>query len=174
MAAERSLSEPPARESASREPATAQRAVLWATLVMAGIVIVDQISKAWVTSALTPGDQRSLLPGVHLVDIRNSGVAFGLLPGGHAPVVVLIALAVVALVAYFATHLARPLLWLPTGLLLGGALGNLFDRVGGAGVVDFIKLPHWPAFNIADAAITVGALALLAVIELVPDRRGGR
>ncbi len=168
MAAERSLS-----EAAAREPARTQRAVMWATVVVALVVVVDQLTKGWVTSVLAPGDRRSLLPGIHLVDVHNSGVAFGLLSGGQGPVVVLIAVAVVVLVAYFATHLQRPLLWLPTGLLLGGAVGNLCDRVRGAGVVDFIELPHWPAFNVADAAITVGVVALLGVIELAPDRRGG-
>lgn len=167
MAAERSLS-----EASTREPVAAQRAVLWATVVMALVVVVDQVSKAWVTSALAPGDRRSLLPGIHLVNVRNSGVAFGLLSGGTAPVVVLIAIAVVAMVAYFATHLDRSLLWLPTGLLLGGAVGNMCDRVRGAGVVDFIDLPHWPAFNAADTAITVGVVTLVGVIELAPGRRG--
>jgi signal peptidase II len=60
--------------------------------------------------------------------------------------------------------------WLPTGLLLGGAAGNLIDRVRDGAVTDFIKLPHWPAFNVADIAITVGVLALLYVLEGPPRR----
>ena len=62
-------------------------------------------------------------------------------------------------------HADEPLLWLPTGLLLGGALGNLIDRVRGGAVTDFIKLPLWPPFNVADMAITFGVLALLYVLE---------
>ena len=63
------------------------------------------------------------------------------------------------------THSSRPHVWLPTGLLLGGALGNVIDRVRDGAVTDFIKLPGWPAFNLADVAITAGVLALLYVLE---------
>jgi len=68
------------------------------------------------------------------------------------------------------THLNRPLVWLPTGLLLGGAAGNLLDRIRIGSVTDFIKLPHWPAFNLADIAITVGVIALVYVLEGPPRR----
>ncbi len=75
-------------------------------------------------------------------------------------------MALVALLAYFVTHASRPLIWLPTGLLLGGALGNLLDRIRNGSVVDFIKLPlGWPPFNLADTAIVLGAALLLLVIE---------
>ena len=70
-----------------------------------------------------------------------------------------------ALLVYFATHPERPLLWLPTGLLIGGALGNLIDRLRGESVTDFIDLPLWPPFNVADASITLGVLLLLFVLE---------
>ena len=91
---------------------------------------------------------------------RNSGVAFGLFPGGHVVVTILIAVALVALVVYFARHAAQPLLWLPTGMLLGGAIGNIVDRLREGSVTDFIKLPlGWPPFNLADASIVVGARA---------------
>jgi signal peptidase II len=56
-------------------------------------------------------------------------------------------------------------MWLPTGLLIGGAVGNLVDRLGSGEVTDFLKIPLWPAFNVADVAITVGVLALLWVLE---------
>ena len=74
-------------------------------------------------------------------------------------------LASAALLTFFATHADRPLVWLPTGLLLGGAVGNLIDRTARGAVTDFIKLPRWPAFNVADIAITFGVLALLYVLE---------
>jgi signal peptidase II len=73
--------------------------------------------------------------------------------------------ALTALVVYFVLRPDRRLLWLPTGLLLGGAIGNLIDRVAHGSVTDFIKLPLWPAFNVADMAITFGVLALLYVLE---------
>ena len=63
----------------------------------------------------------------------------------------------------------RPWLWLPTGMLVGGAIGNLIDRVANGQVTDFIKLPAWPAFNVADMSITFGVLILLWVLE---GRRG--
>ena len=79
---------------------------------------------------------------------------------------VLVVLALIALLAYFATHASRPLIWLPTGLLLGGALGNLLDRVRTGSVTDFIQLPlGWPPFNLADVSIVLGVALLLFVIE---------
>ena len=67
---------------------------------------------------------------------------------------------------WFAREPARPLAWVPTGLLVGGALGNLIDRVRQGSVTDFLKVPHWPAFNLADAAITVGVVALVLALEM--------
>ncbi|HTN23064.1 MAG TPA: signal peptidase II, partial [Solirubrobacteraceae bacterium] len=96
------------------------------------------------------------------------------LQGGGAIVTVLIAAAVVALLVYVARNSERRLIWLPAGLLLGGALGNVVDRIREGAVVDFLKLPHWPAFNVADSAITVGVLALLLVMEFGDGARGSR
>jgi signal peptidase II len=126
----------------------------------------DQLSKRLVRSSITPGDERKLLPGIQLVNTRNRGVAFGFLPGSHTAVTVVIALALVVLLAYFARHTARPLVWLPTGMLLGGAAGNVIDRLRLGAVTDFIKLPlGWPPFNLADVSITLGILILLALVE---------
>lgn len=85
---------------------------------------------------------------------------------------VVIALAVAALLAYFARHSQRRLMWLPTGMLLGGGLGNVLDRVREGAVVDFVKLPYWPAFNLADSAITLGVIALLLLVEKGDGARG--
>ena len=71
-------------------------------------------------------------------------------------------------VVYFFTHLDKPLVWLPTGMLLGGSIGNIIDRVRDGAVTDFVKLPAWPAFNVADISITFGVLVLLWVIEQGP------
>ena len=95
--------------------------------------------------------------------MRNDGVAFGALAGGGHRADRRACAALAALVVCFAPHADRPLVWLPTGLLLGGALGNIIDRVRDGAVTDFIKLPAWPAFNVADMAITFGVLALLFV-----------
>jgi len=140
---------------------------------MLSVVAADQLSKHLVQHSITAGEERKLLPGVELVNTRNRGVAFGFLPGSHAGVTILIALALVVLLAYFARHSARALVWLPTGMLLGGALGNIVDRARQGAVTDFIKLPlGWPPFNIADVSITLGILILVLLIERArqPDR----
>jgi signal peptidase II len=143
-------------------------ALAWirAGLVALGVVALDQLSKQAVRHSIAPGEERGLLPGVQFVDTRNHGVAFGFLPGHHLIVTVVIGLALVALLAYFVRHSARPWIWLPTGMLIGGALGNILDRLREGSVTDFVKLPlGWPPFNLADASITLGVLLLVLVIE---------
>ena len=136
-----------------------------AALLAVAIVAVDQATKALVRGAVDRGASDSILPGVSLVNTRNTGVAFGLFGGGGAVVTVITLVALAALLVFFARNANRPLAWLPTGLLLGGAVGNLVDRLGGEGVTDFVKLPAWPAFNVADVCITVGVVALVYVLE---------
>jgi signal peptidase II len=133
--------------------------------VMAVVVAIDRETKAAVVSGIAVGDVHKFLPGINLVHVRNSGVAFGFFAGGGGLVLVLTLVALGALLIYFALRPDRRGLWLPTGMLVGGALGNLIDRVASGSVTDFIKLPFWPAFNIADMSITFGVLALLYVLE---------
>jgi signal peptidase II len=136
-----------------------------AGLVLAIVVVLDQVTKALVRDGIAIGEEDSILPAVTLVHVRNSGVAFGAFSGGGLIVVALVAAALTALLYYFFTHLDRRLVWLPTGMLLGGSIGNIIDRVRDGAVTDFVKLPAWPAFNVADIAITFGVLVLLWVIE---------
>jgi signal peptidase II len=145
-------------------------ALLRATVVAVGVLALDQATKAIVRGSIGRTERIDVLPGVDLVNTRNTGVAFGLFSGGGAIVAIVAALALVALVAFFLTHLDRRLAWLPTGLLIGGAVGNLLDRAIEGSVTDFVDLPLWPAFNVADAAITIGVLALLYVLEGPPSR----
>jgi signal peptidase II len=137
-----------------------------AGLVVLAVVLADQLTKALVVAGLGRGERDGVLPGVELVHVRNKGLAFGLLDGGGTLLTVLTLTALGALLVYFALHAARPLLWLSTGLLLGGALGNMVDRAREGAVTDFIDLPLWPAFNLADVAITAGVLTLLAALEM--------
>jgi signal peptidase II len=137
-----------------------------ATLVLVLVLVLDQLTKHIVSHSIVPGEQVRFLPGIQFVNTRNHGVAFGLEAGSQVAVTILVGLALLALLLYFATHAARPLIWLPTGLLLGGALGNLLDRIRHGSVVDFVQLPlGWPPFNLADASIVLGVLLLLFVIE---------
>jgi signal peptidase II len=136
-----------------------------AAAVTAVVIALDQATKALVRAHVPLGDRDGVFPGVDIVHVRNSGVAFNQFAGGGALVSVIVAAALIALLAYFATHLDKPLVWLPTGMLLGGALGNIIDRLRDGAVTDFIKLPAWPAFNVADMSITFGVLVLLYVIE---------
>jgi signal peptidase II len=150
-----------------------------AAAVLACVVILDQVTKHAVESGMRIGQVHKLIPGLQLVDIRNTGVAFSLFSGGGTIVLVITLVALAGLTSYFALRPARRLLWLPTGLLLGGAIGNLIDRIREGSVTDFIKLPHWPAFNVADMAITVGVIVLLYTIETgsrreAPDSRASR
>jgi signal peptidase II len=144
---------------------------LRAGLVAAVIVAFDQFTKALIRADITPGEQKRILSFLDLVYVRNEGVAFGRFGGGGIIVVLIVALALIALFVYFATHIEQPWIWLPTGLLLGGAIGNVIDRVRLGAVTDFVKFPHFPAFNVADSAITVGVIVLLIVIERAPDRK---
>ena len=142
------------------------RAWLLAVLVLAAVVALDQLTKHLVDHSIVPGEERKLLPGIQLVHTSNHGVAFGLLPKDQLAVTVLIGLALLALLAYFATHATQRLIWLPTGMLLGGAVGNVVDRLRDGAVTDFIKLPlGWPPFNLADASITLGILLLFLTVE---------
>jgi signal peptidase II len=129
----------------------------WArTALTTGIVVaLDQLTKKLVRDGIRPGDEDPILPALKLVNVRNDGVAFGIDAGGKT----------IVLVLYFARHTARPLIWLPTGLLIGGALGNIVDRIRDGAVTDFLKIPAWPAFNFADIAITAGVVALVLVLE---------
>jgi signal peptidase II len=145
----------------------AGRTALLTALVAVGVVVADQVSKAIVRSEISRFDENELFLGIKLINTRNTGVAFSMFSGGGPLVVIIALIALGALLAFFFTHLHKRLVWLPTGLLLGGAAGNLIDRIREGAVTDFIKLPHWPAFNVADIAITVGVLTLIYVLERV-------
>ena len=144
-----------------------------AALVAVAVVTADQAVKALVRTTIERGEEIDLFLGIQLVNVRNRGIAFGLFSGGGVLLVLFALAALAALLVFFARHRDRPLVWLPTGLLIGGATGNLIDRAREGAVTDFIDLPAWPAFNVADMAITFGVLTLLYVLE-GPPRRGRR
>jgi signal peptidase II len=136
-----------------------------AALVAAAVLAADQLTKALVRSNLHVGERRDVVAFLDLLRTNNEGVAFGALGGGGILVALVVGIAVLALLVYFARHASKPLAWLPTGMLIGGAAGNIVDRIRDGAVTDFVKLPHWPAFNLADISITLGVVALLVVLE---------
>jgi len=133
-------------------------------VVAALVLLCDQITKALIESSIALGDSRRVLPGVSFVHARNSGVAFSLLTGSEGAVVAVTVVIVAAVLGFFAANRRRRFLWLVTGLIVGGALGNLLDRIRTGAVTDFVQLPHWPAFNLADSAITLGVVGLFLIL----------
>jgi signal peptidase II len=137
-----------------------------AAIATAGVVVaVDQATKQLADSNIERGDEVNVFFGLDFTNTRNTGVAFGALEGAGLVVAILIGLSLALLLAYFIANRDMPLLWLPVGLLLGGALGNLADRARGGAVIDWIDPVAWPAFNLADACIVVGVFLLLWVVE---------
>jgi signal peptidase II len=142
-----------------------------AAAATAGLVVaIDQATKQLAATNIARGDEVAVFPGLELTNARNTGVAFGALEGGGLIVAILIGLSLALLVGYFATNLDKPWLWLPVGMLLGGALGNLADRAREGAVIDWIDPVRWPAFNVADSCIVVGVVLLLWLVEGRPRR----
>lgn len=139
------------------------------------VVIADQAGKAAIEANLTLGEKVDVLGPLQLTLSHNRGVAFGLAGGSGAPLVVvtLVALGVVAFL--FSRNPTRPGMWVAAGLLAGGAFGNLADRVRVGAVTDFIDLPAWPPFNLADVSITAGVLLLVFIYlrEAEREPQGG-
>jgi signal peptidase II len=141
-----------------------------ASATAALVVVIDQATKQLVIHSLERGESVKVFPGLELTNTRNTGVAFGALESSGAIVGVLIAVVLALLVGYFALHAERRWLWLPVGMLLGGAIGNLIDRVREGAVIDFIDPVAWPAFNVADSCIVIGVGVLLFVLEAAPRK----
>lgn len=129
------------------------------------IVALDQWTKWVAFGSLDPGDSVSVFPAVSFGQTRNEGIAFGAFAGRPEVVLGLMCLALLVLLVFYVRHRHRPGLWLATGLLLGGAIGNAIDRLALGYVRDFIELPHFPSFNVADIAITLGVVALVLTAE---------
>jgi signal peptidase II len=137
-----------------------------AAAATAGLVVaLDQATKQLAATNIARNDQVAVIPGLDFTNTRNTGVAFGALAGGGLLVALLIGVSLTLLVGYFVANRNRPWLWLPVGMLLGGALGNLADRAREGAVIDFIDPVAWPAFNVADSSIVVGVVLLLWLVE---------
>jgi len=140
----------------------------WARMIAVaiGVIALDQLTKALVNASIDRGGSDDVVLGIRLVNVRNTGVAFSSLQGAGPVIGIIVAAALIGLLWYFTRHADKPLVWLPTGMLLGGALGNVIDRVREGAVTDFIKVvDFWPAFNVADISVTLGVFLLLFVME---------
>ncbi len=164
--------------SAPRQPAnpspffTFWKVPLW---LAAAIAVLDQLSKAYVLRNWPLGSRYAVIEGFfNLVHYRNPGAAWGIL-GGYTWLLTLLSFAAMLGVVVFFKNLAAgsKTLSMALGLLLGGIVGNLVDRLVHGEVVDFLDFywgaHHWPAFNIADSAITVGVIAYILASALIPE-----
>ncbi len=133
------------------------------------VVVFDQASKAIVRSSLRTGHHTGSFLGFRIEHGKNSGVAFGFLGGGGAIVIAITLLVLALVVVWFWRNPDRPGLWLAAGLIAGGAIGNLIDRLRLGSVTDFISPPLWPTFNVADIAITVGAV-IIVLVAMGPEQ----
>jgi signal peptidase II len=134
-----------------------------AAAVAVAAVAIDQATKAIVRANVVPGERIDVGGVVDIVRVANRGIAFGMLDDAGSAVLIIAAVAFAALLGTFLASAERPGLWLPIGLLAGGAIGNLIDRIREGFVTDFIDPPRWPAFNVADIEITAGVLILIGI-----------
>ncbi|MDH4227000.1 MAG: signal peptidase II [Deltaproteobacteria bacterium] len=146
--------------------------------VALSVAVIDQLTKALAASSILRGEVVEVIPGFfNLVYVNNPGAAFGMFAeGGIAAFVFLVAVSIVALgvIAYMLKQSVSKLTDVSLSLIAGGAVGNLIDRVRFSSVVDFldfhVKGYHWPAFNIADTAITSGVVLTLVAIVFSKDK----
>jgi signal peptidase II len=142
------------------------RAWALAGALCALVLAIDQVAKAIVEDHLVAAQHVDVIgSGVGLTLSHNQGIAFGLASGGGTALVALTLAALLFVGCLFARNPTRPWMWVALGLLAGGALGNLADRIRAGAVTDFIAVGSWPPFNLADVAITFG-VAILALIFL--------
>jgi signal peptidase II len=155
------------------ESGTKTRLVSLVVGVAIAVVVIDQLSKSWATRVLSDRDI-DIVWTLRLRLVRNTGAAFSL-AGGRGGLVGLVAIVVVIVLIGFGRAVDTRTGAVALGLVLGGAAGNLADRIFregsgflGGGVVDFIDLQWWPIFNVADAAVTIGGLLLVFVVARAP------
>jgi signal peptidase II len=134
----------------------------WVALIAAAVAVLDQFTKWWVVHSIRPDESRVVIPGFFtLVNWPNTGAAWGIFQDSNLVLTVVSVLAILALFLFRrAFQLQRPSLRVVLGLISGGIIGNLIDRLHVHHVIDFLFFYvgqyHWPAFNVADSAICIG------------------
>jgi signal peptidase II len=147
-----------------RSPLEVRRPFVWLVATAALTLAVDQISKAVVRTSIGTNETITIIAGVlDLAHVQNTGAAFGMLPGRRELFIAISLLMLLAVAVYWRRE--RPRVWpvvIPLGLVVGGALGNLFDRAIRGQVTDFLSFSFFaPVYNIADSAIIVGVSVLI-------------
>jgi signal peptidase II len=151
---------------------------MWSLFLTALLVVVaDQLSKLWIRSNLLEGQSLFEVGFFKIIHIQNTGAAFGLFQDQSFALTIVALVGIVVLLVY--AFIIRPRFSLDNlltrsalGLILGGTIGNLIDRLRFNGVTDFISIGIWPAFNIADSAVVVGVI--LFAYSLLPLARAGK
>jgi signal peptidase II len=159
---------------ASPPTAPASRLPLLVPLIAVAVIVLDQVTKAWAVAVLTVGEPVDVLGSLLRLElVRNSGAAFSLATG-MTWILTVIAAGAALVIVRISRKLGSTWWAVGLGLLLGGALGNLLDRLfrapglGVGHVVDFLVLPHWPVFNVADMCIdTAGVLIVVLVLRRI-------
>ncbi|HXX53765.1 MAG TPA: signal peptidase II, partial [Thermodesulfovibrionales bacterium] len=137
------------------------------------VVLLDQVRKFLARSFIGPFDTIRVFPFLHLVSVRNEGVAFGLFKGfGNIP---FIAISLIAIIVVIVLLIRGRETRFGLALILGGAIGNMIDRITMGSVTDFVDVFagrfHWPAFNVADSALTVGLVVMIAGSFIHPKQQ---
>jgi signal peptidase II len=137
----------------------------FAPLIASLVVISDFITKRMILKWVTPYESIDILPFINIVHVKNEGAAFGMFSSlGNSIFVIISFVAIIVIIAYLARIKGRMEIF-SISLILGGAIGNLIDRLTIGKVIDFIDFFvgkwHWPAFNVADSALTVGIILFL-------------
>jgi signal peptidase II len=132
-------------------------------LIVVSVIVLDQITKHLIATYLSPFDSIEVFPILHIVNVRNTGAAFGSFRNIGSSFFIVIS--VMAIIFVISLLVRRTYNYVGLSLVLGGAIGNLVDRILYGKVVDFIDFSvgsfHWPAFNVADSALTVGIAIIL-------------
>ena len=138
--------------------------------IILGVLLLDRISKWWIVENFSLYESRTLIDGViWLTHVHNTGAAFGIMPGKSWLFLMFAVIMVVGVAVYVRRYPVTPAVKLSLSLLVGGALGNFWDRLWWGYVVDFLDLHWWPVFNIADMGIVLGGVLL--AVTLTWDKR---
>ncbi len=160
--------------------ATRRRTILkWSLLVVIAAIAltIDLVTKNMAEQNLVVGESQRILPFLYLERTTNTGVAFGLFGGGGVLIIVANVIALAVVVFYVTLERRYLLAAVAGGLIIGGSLGNLYQRVTADGrVTDFFKFPHWPNFNMADVFVDVGIAIIFIglIVEMVRVYKAGR